>query len=358
MISYKDNIQVTSTTTGTGTLTQAAAVTGFAAPASGDDGKTFTIMVKGVDGSGIPTGEWELCESTYTHSGTTWSRGTLLDSSTGSRVTFSAGTKHIAVVFASPQIIDSRIYQSEISITGATTATIGRYHVCSGTTADYTVTLPASSGNAGRMITLRMAPALTKLVTVDASGSELIDGALSRAMWANESATLLCDGTGWTKIGGKSIPMMAKIRLTATSQTLSAGVGTEWKDFDSNGVSEVFDVGDIMDGTTGANGGRVTIRRSAKYNIFGALGNGDVLSDGEAIYMRILSDPSGSPSVLLYEYRIAVNPPVSYMRFNCAGSFPLTAGTVVAYTAFRSVSGNLSGSDSITSWGLQEIPEW
>lgn len=234
MISYKDNIQVTSTTTGTGTLTQSAAVTGFAAPAAGDDGKTFTIMVKLVDASGIPTGEWELCESVYTHSGTTWSRGTLLDSSTGSRVPFSSGTKHIAVVFASPQIIDSRIYQSEISITGATTATIGRYHVCSGTSADYTVTLPAASGNAGRMITLRMSPALTKLVTIDADGSELIDGALTRPMWANEVAVLLCDGTGWTKIGGKSIPLRARLSNSGNITLAANGASTADLPFNTN----------------------------------------------------------------------------------------------------------------------------
>jgi hypothetical protein len=54
-----------------------------------------------------------------------------------------------------------------------------------------------------------MAPALTKLVTLDGNASETIDGALTRIMWANESAILYCDGSTWTKIGGKSIPMVA-----------------------------------------------------------------------------------------------------------------------------------------------------
>jgi len=104
-ISYLDNTQVTTTTTGTGTLTQGSAVTGFRAPEAGDDGKTYTVMIKGVDGSGVPTGEFELTESIYTHSGTTWSRGTLLDSSTGSRINFAAGTKRISVAQASRDII-------------------------------------------------------------------------------------------------------------------------------------------------------------------------------------------------------------------------------------------------------------
>jgi hypothetical protein len=97
-MNYKNNVLVTTTTTGESTLTQGSAVDGFAAPGAGDDGKTFTIMIKAVDASGIPTGAWELCQSVYTHSGTTWSRGTLIESSTGSRIDFASGTKHIGIV--------------------------------------------------------------------------------------------------------------------------------------------------------------------------------------------------------------------------------------------------------------------
>lgn len=97
-LAFKDRILVTTTTTGTGTLTQGSAVTGFQAPASGDNGKTFVVLIEAVDANGLPTGQWEICQSVYTHSGTTWSRGTLQSSSTGSRVDFSAGTKRISVI--------------------------------------------------------------------------------------------------------------------------------------------------------------------------------------------------------------------------------------------------------------------
>jgi hypothetical protein len=99
---------------------------------------------------------------------------------------------------------------AEVSVTAATTLTgtaFGRMHVCSGTSADYTVGLPAASGNTGKIIGLRMAVGLTKLVTIDANASELIDGSLTRVMWAGESAILMCDGTGWVKLFGNSIPM-------------------------------------------------------------------------------------------------------------------------------------------------------
>jgi hypothetical protein len=97
-VSYKGRILVSTTSTGTGALTQVATFTGYSAPAAADDGKTFEISIVAVDGSGTPTGDFEECESVYSHSGTTWSRGRLIRSSTGSRVSFAAGTKRIAVI--------------------------------------------------------------------------------------------------------------------------------------------------------------------------------------------------------------------------------------------------------------------
>jgi len=119
----------------------------------------------------------------------------------------------------------STLTASEISITGATTATISRMHVCSGTSADYTVTLPAVSGNTGKFIGFRMASGLTKLVTLDGNGSETIDGATTRVMWANEAAILYCDGSTWTKVAGKSIPMLCELSGGLVSTGVSTWVG-------------------------------------------------------------------------------------------------------------------------------------
>ncbi len=118
----------------------------------------------------------------------------------------------------------STLTSSEISITGATTATISRMHVCSGTSANYTVTLPTAVGNAGKLIGFRMAPlaSLSKEVTIDGNSSEKIDGALTREMWALESCILLSDGSNWFKIAGRSIP---QICLMAPSTTTSASSG-------------------------------------------------------------------------------------------------------------------------------------
>ncbi len=110
---------------------------------------------------------------------------------------------------------DQTITSTDSSVTGAATATLSTslaaltWNVCSGTSANYTLSLPAVSGNANKFAAIRMDIGLTKLVTVDGNGSETIDGALTRVMWAQETAILLCDGSTWTKIAGRTVPMIA-----------------------------------------------------------------------------------------------------------------------------------------------------
>jgi len=147
------------------------------------------------------------------------------------------------------------LVNTEVAITGAVTATISKQHACSGTTADYTVTLPAASGNTGKSLSFRMATGLTKLVTIDGNGSETIDGALTRIMWAGEAAHLYCDGSNWFKIGGKSIPMTTRLSRS-TDQSFSANTWTACtftaQDF---GVPQMYDSGNS----------RLSIPRPSKY---------------------------------------------------------------------------------------------
>jgi len=87
----KDRVRETTTTTGTGTITLAGAVAGFQSfSAIGNANTTYyTINLPGAN-------EWEVGIGTYTASGTTLSRDTILASSNGgSAVNFSAGTKDV-----------------------------------------------------------------------------------------------------------------------------------------------------------------------------------------------------------------------------------------------------------------------
>ncbi len=151
----------------------------------------------------------------------------------------------------------SQMGNSEVSITGATTlnsTAFGKLHVCSGTSANYTADLPAASGNAGKIIGFRMSGVLTKLVTLDGNSSEVIDGAPTRAMWANETAFLLCDGTGWIKIFGRSIPMYCRMaRLTGVTVPASTvyTVAMDTTQEDNSGMMAALGTGDIRPARAG-----------------------------------------------------------------------------------------------------------
>ena len=85
----KDRVKETTTTTGTGTYTLAGAVTGFEAFSSvGDGNTTYYACTDGTD--------FEVGIGTYTSSGTTLARTTILQSSNSdSAVSWSSGTRTI-----------------------------------------------------------------------------------------------------------------------------------------------------------------------------------------------------------------------------------------------------------------------
>jgi hypothetical protein len=94
----KDRVQETSTTTGTGTITLAGAVSGFQAFSSiGNANTTYYAIVGGT--------QWEVGLGTYTLSGTTLSRDTVLASSTGSKLDLAAGTKNVFVTYPATEAV-------------------------------------------------------------------------------------------------------------------------------------------------------------------------------------------------------------------------------------------------------------
>jgi hypothetical protein len=97
-----DRVQETTTTTGTGTVTLLGAVQGFQSfSAVGNANTTYYTI------AGQGTSEWEVGLGTYTSSGTTLSRTTVLGSSnSGSLVNFSAGTKNVFVTYPAGRAIE------------------------------------------------------------------------------------------------------------------------------------------------------------------------------------------------------------------------------------------------------------
>jgi hypothetical protein len=85
-VTHKNRLRTTISNTpgGAGALTISTASSGYRTFAAGDDGLTFDVVI--TDGTA-----WEVrTDCTYTHSGTSLSRGTLEDSSTGSAITLTS----------------------------------------------------------------------------------------------------------------------------------------------------------------------------------------------------------------------------------------------------------------------------
>jgi len=141
-----DRVKETTTTTGMGTVTLLGASTGFQSFSAVGNANTTYYTIAGQTGS-----EWEVGIGTYTSSGTTLSRDTVLSSSNGgSLVTFSSGTKDVFVTYPAGRAItggegyienDASIDISSTISTGRNALSAGPISVASG----ITVTVPTGS---------------------------------------------------------------------------------------------------------------------------------------------------------------------------------------------------------------------
>ena len=144
-----DRVKETTTTTGTGTVTLLGASTGFQSFAAIGNANTTYYTIAGQTGS-----EWEVGIGTYTSSGTTLARTTVLSSSnSGSLVSFSAGTKDVFVTYPSGKSVNqdaSGNVTNAGSITGTNMIASNGLHVNSQTvSASYTIATGNSAVSAG-----------------------------------------------------------------------------------------------------------------------------------------------------------------------------------------------------------------
>ena len=142
----KDRVKETTTTTGTGTVTLAGAVLGYQSfSAIGNANSCYYTL------AGQGTAEWEVGIGTYTSSGTTFSRDTVLASSnSGSLVNFSAGTKDVwcdypagrAVIGGEGYVENAQTVNNSSTVnTGSNAFSVGPVTIASGKS----VTVPSGS---------------------------------------------------------------------------------------------------------------------------------------------------------------------------------------------------------------------
>jgi hypothetical protein len=115
-----DRVKESTTTTGTGTVTLAGAAAGFQAfSVIGNGNTTYYTIVDTVNGT------WEVGIGTYTLSGTTLARNTVLESSnSGSLVNFAAGSKDVFVAYPAERAVIGGMGYVENAATVSSSSTI------------------------------------------------------------------------------------------------------------------------------------------------------------------------------------------------------------------------------------------
>ena len=222
----KDRVKETTTTTGTGTLTLAGASTGFQSfSVIGDGNTTYYTITDGTD--------WEVGVGTYTASGTTLSRDTILESSnSGSAVNWGSGSKDVFVTYPAERSVsgsasalaipdpgtsgnvltsDGTTWTSAAPSGGSATLTIqnktSAYTVVAGdlgtiincTSGTFTVALDAAA-TLGSGFNCWIWNTGTGTITIDPNGTETVDGVDPTTEFKLTQGTgirLFCTGTAW-----------------------------------------------------------------------------------------------------------------------------------------------------------------
>ena len=147
----KDRVKETTTSTGTGAVTLAGAVTGYQGFSVIGNGNSTYYAISGAN-------EWEVGIGTYTSSGTSLSRDLVLESSNSNAlVNFSAGPKDVFVTYPAERSVfalgsgvtsdTGSIYVNKTLVTEDTTLNNGENGVSVGTmTVDTGVTVTVASG--------------------------------------------------------------------------------------------------------------------------------------------------------------------------------------------------------------------
>ncbi len=193
-----DRVRETSTTTGTGTLTLGGAVAGYQTFSSGiGNGNTcYYAITLGSD--------WEVGLGTYTSSGTTLSRDTILASSNANAaVNFGAGTKDVFVTYPA----DKAVFKESGG----------------------NVALDVSSSSAALRIT--QTGSGNALVVEDSTNPD--------------STPFVVDTTGRTKVGGTTSPTLSGFtasKLDVLSNASSGGGGATFQQWSADlyGAQQMF----------------------------------------------------------------------------------------------------------------------
>ena len=205
-----DRVLETTTTTGSGTISLAGAKAGYQSFSVVGNGNTTYYTIAGVT-------EWEVGIGTYTASGTTLSRDTVLASSAGgAKVTFSAGSKDVFVDYPAGRAVYGN--ESGVVVISNLTATSANITTLSGTNFSATsLTLTNALGRAQGGTGLSSAPTNGQLLIGNGSGYTL-------ATITAGSGITVTNGTGTITLAAGGLPAV----VISNTTTVSAVAGNHY----------------------------------------------------------------------------------------------------------------------------------
>lgn len=247
----------------------------------------------------------------------------------------------------------SILVNTEVVIGATTTiSTFGTMYVATATTHNYTITLPAVSGNSGKFIGIRISTSATKLITLDGNGSETIDGQTTRVMWAAESAILKCDGIGWNKIAGKTRPMTCAMRLSSVDPPNAQAINNVTVTKVLLNATDTDNTGTMADITNN----RIIIRRPGDYTV---------------TLLAYFTTPAAATRFITQSYKNGAQVFAAEVSAYTSGTYPTPTATKIMSTvaldyleqyvyqttgSTQQLYGDPTGATCYLS--VQEIPEW
>jgi hypothetical protein len=200
----------------------------------------------------------------------------------------------------------------ETTITAATTLTDDYdVYLCDASGAAFTVTLPKAGLYSGKLYYLKKIDSSANAITIDADGSETIDGSATQSIDNQyQTITLFSDGTGWNVV--PISPTLGAVSVTNALTFASSGGAAAGTTFDGSSAVTV-DYSTVGAAKTGAaTGSGLTIatshllgRASAStgaieeltlsqaLDLIGSAAHGDLLFRGASGWQRLAAGTSG-----------------------------------------------------------------
>ena len=221
-----DRVQETTTTTGTGTITLAGAVSGYQSfSAIGNGNTTYYTITSGT--------AWEVGIGTYTSSGTTLARTTILSSSAAGAAITLAGTSNVFATYPAEKSVN---LDASGNATALGTPASGTVTNLTGTASiNINGTVGATTATTGAFTTLSASSTVsgTGFSTYLASPPAIGGTAAAAGSFTTLSASSTVSGTGFSTylasppaIGGTAAAAGAFTTLSASSTVSGTGFST------------------------------------------------------------------------------------------------------------------------------------